>query len=78
MPVQDDIHQIDVRLTKIETVLDRLEHNHLSHVEADVSELKVGMVKLNDKIFYGVVAVFFQAFLIALGVIAFMASLIWL
>lgn len=75
--IEEEVHDIDKRLVRIEAVLDRLENNHLAHVEADMAEMKVSMKDMSSMIFKGVIAFFLQLAVVLTGVIAFLASLVW-
>ena len=75
--IEDEVHDIDKRLVKIEAILDRLENNHLAHVESDMQEMKVSIKDMSSMIFKGVIAFFLQLAAVLTGVIAFLASLVW-
>ena len=75
--VEDEIHAIDTRLVRIETVLHRLETNHLAHVEADMAEIRQDMKEMSRMIFRGVIAFFLQLAVVLTGVIAFLATLVF-
>ncbi len=75
--IEEEVHDIDKRLVKIEAILDRLENNHLAHVEADLAEMKVSMKDMSSMIFKGIIAFFLQLAVVLMGVIAFLASLVW-
>jgi len=75
--IEDEVHGIDKRLVKIEAILDRLENNHLAHVESDMQEMKVSIKDMSSMIFKGVIAFFLQLAAVLTGVIAFLASLVW-
>lgn len=75
--IEEEVHDIDKRLVRIEAVLDRLENNHLAHVEADMAEVKSTIKDLSAMIFKGVIAFFLQLAVVLMGVIAFLASLVW-
>jgi len=75
--VEEEVHDIDKRLVKIEAILDRLENNHLAHVEADMAEMKVSMKDISSMVFKGIIAFFLQLAVVLMGVIAFLASLVW-
>jgi hypothetical protein len=75
--IEEEVHDIDKRLVKIEAILDRLENNHLVHVEADMAEMKVSMKDMSSMIFKGIIAFFLQLAAVLMGVIAFLASLVW-
>lgn len=75
--IEEEVHDIDKRLVRIEAVLDRLENNHLAHVEADMAEMKVSMKDMSSMIFKGIIAFFLQLAVVLTGVIAFLASLVW-
>ena len=75
--IEDEVHDIDKRLVKIEAILDRLENNHLAHVESDMQEMKVSIKDMSSMIFKGVIAFFLQLAVVLTGVIAFLASLVW-
>lgn len=75
--IEEEVHDIDKRLVRIEAVLDRLENNHLAHVEADMAEVKSTIKDLSAMIFKGVIAFFLQLAVVLTGVIAFLASLVW-
>jgi hypothetical protein len=75
--IEDEVHGIDKRLVKIEAILDRLENNHLVHVESDMQEMKVSIKDVSSMIFKGVIAFFLQLAAVLTGVIAFLASLVW-
>lgn len=75
--IEEEVHDIDKRLVKIEAILDRLENNHLAHVEADMAEVKSTIKDLSAMIFKGVIAFFLQLAVVLMGVIAFLASLVW-
>ena len=75
--IEDEVHDIDKRLVKIEAILDRLENNHLVHVESDMQEMKVSIKDVSSMIFKGVIAFFLQLAVVLTGVIAFLASLVW-
>lgn len=74
--LRDDVHDIDKRLVHIEAVLDRLENNHLAHMEVDMRDLKSGLEKTNGWIVKGVIAFYAQLSLIGLSVIGYLVSLI--
>lgn len=76
--MQKEVHDIDKRLGKIEVSIDRLERNHLAHMEVDLRDLQHSVKSLDNKMFFGVVAFFFNLFILSLGVIGFLASLLWL
>lgn len=76
--LDQDVHEIDKRLTKIEVILDRLENNHLSHMETDMRDLQSSVKSLDNKMFFGIIAFFFNLVLMSFGVIGFLASLLWL
>ena len=75
--IEDEVHDIDKRLVKIEAILDRLEKNHLAHVEADMAEMKTSIKDMSSMIFKGVIAFFLQLVVVLTGVVAFLASLVW-
>ena len=75
--IEEEVHDIDKRLVKIEAILDRLENNHLAHVEADMAEVKSTIKDLSSMIFKGIIAFFLQLAVVLMGVIAFLASLVW-
>ena len=75
--IEDEVHGIDKRLVKIEAILDRLENNHLAHVESDMQEMKVSIKDMSSMIFKGVIAFFLQLAAVLTGVIVFLASLVW-
>ncbi len=75
--IEEEVHDIDKRLVKIEAILDRLENNHLAHVEADMAEMKVSMKDISSMVFKGIIAFFLQLAVVLMGVIAFLASLVW-
>jgi hypothetical protein len=75
--IEEEVHDIDKRLVKIEAILDRLENNHLAHVEADMSEVKSTIKDLSSMIFKGIIAFFLQLAVVLMGVVAFLASLVW-
>jgi len=75
--IEDEVHDIDKRLVKIEAILDRLENNHLAHVEADMAEMKTSIKDMSSMIFKGVIAFFLQLVVVLTGVVAFLASLVW-
>jgi hypothetical protein len=75
--IEEEVHDIDKRLVKIEAILDRLENNHLAHVEADMAEVKSTIKDLSSMIFKGIIAFFLQLAVVLTGVIAFLASLVW-
>jgi hypothetical protein len=75
--IEEEVHDIDKRLVKIEAILDRLENNHLAHVEADMAEMKVSIKDMSSMIFKGIIAFFLQLAVVLMGVIAFLASLVW-
>lgn len=75
--IEDEVHDIDKRLVKIEAILDRLENNHLAHVESDMQEMKVSIKDMSSMIFKGVIAFSLQLAAVLTGVIAFLASLVW-
>jgi hypothetical protein len=75
--IEEEVHDIDKRLVKIEAILDRLENNHLAHVEADMAEVKSTIKDLSSMIFKGITAFFLQLAVVLMGVIAFLASLVW-
>ena len=75
--IEDEVHGIDKRLVKIEAILDRLENNHLAHVESDMQEMKVSIKDMSSMIFKGVIAFSLQLAAVLTGVIAFLASLVW-
>ena len=75
--IEDEVHDIDKRLVKIEAILDRLENNHLAHVESDMQEMKGSIKDMSSMIFKGVIAFFLQLAAVLTGVIAFLASLVW-
>jgi len=75
--IEDQVHDIDKRLVKIEAILDRLENNHLAHVEADMAEMKTSIKDMSSMIFKGVIAFFLQLVVVLTGVVAFLASLVW-
>lgn len=75
--IEEEVHDIDKRLVRIEAILDRLENNHLAHVEADMAEVKSTIKDLSSMIFKGIIAFFLQLAVVLMGVIAFLASLVW-
>lgn len=75
--IEDEVHDIDKRLVTIETILHRLETNHLAHVEADILEIKGSMKDMSSMIFKGVIAFFLQLVVVLTGVIAFLSTLVW-
>jgi len=75
--IEEEVHDIDKRLVKIEAILDRLENNHLAHVEADMAEVKSTIKDLSSMIFKGIIAFFLQLAVVLMGVVAFLASLVW-
>jgi hypothetical protein len=75
--IEEEVHDIDKRLVKIEAILDRLENNHLAHVEADMAEVKSTIKDMSSMIFKGIIAFFLQLAVVLMGVIAFLASLVW-
>lgn len=75
--LQDDVHDIDKRLIKIETILDRLESNHLTHIESDMVDLKASVADMSSMIFKGMIAFFIQLAVVLMGIIAFLSSMVW-
>jgi len=75
--IEKDVHDIDKRLVKIEAILERLENNHLAHVEADMLEMKSSIKDMSSMIFKGMIAFFIQLALVLTGIIAFLATLVW-
>jgi len=74
--LRNEVHDIDKRLVHIEAVLDRLEKNHLAHMEVDMRDLKSGLEKTNGWIIKGVVAFYGQLALMGLSVIGYLISVI--
>ena len=72
----DDVHDIDKRLVHIETMMQTIKDNHLQHIEADMNSIKSDVQKIDSRMFYGVVAFFFQALLISFGIIAYLTNLV--
>lgn len=72
--IEKDVHDIDKRLVKIEAVLDRLENNHLSHMEKDMLKLANSLEKLDDRFFKGTIAFYAQVLLTFIAIIAFLAD----
>jgi len=75
--IEDEVHDIDKRLVRIEAILDRLENNHLAHVEADMAEMKSSVKEMSSMIFKGMVAFFIQLAVILVAIIGFLATIIW-
>jgi hypothetical protein len=74
--LQDDVHDIDKRLVHMEALMQTMKDNHLYHIEMDMNEMKSNISKIDNRIFYGVIAFFFQVILIGLGVIGYLSSLV--
>lgn len=65
--VDNDLHALDKRLSNVETILHRVETNHLSHMEAS-------MAKMESRMWWGMIAVFGQFTLICVSAIGFLLS----
>ena len=72
--VEKDVHDIDKRLVRIEAVLDRLENNHLSHMEKDMLRLANAIEKLDSRVYHGTMAFYGQIALTLLAITAFFAT----
>jgi hypothetical protein len=73
--LQNDVHGIDKRLVHIEAMVSTIKDNHLCHIETDMATMRDSINKIESRIFYGVIAFFAQALLIAFGVIGFLVSI---
>ena len=74
--LKDDVHDIDKRLVHMEALMQTMKDNHLYHIEMDMNEMKGNIAKIDNRIFYGIIAFFFQIIIIGLGVIGYLSSLI--
>ena len=74
--LKDDVHDIDKRLVHMEALMQTMKDNHLYHIEMDINEMKGNISKIDNRIFYGIIAFFFQIIIIGLGVIGYLSSLI--
>lgn len=72
--IEKDVHDIDKRLVRIEAVLDRLENNHLSHMEKDMLRLANALETLEGRMYHGTIAFYFQFIVVALAVIGFLVT----
>lgn len=72
--LEKDVHDIDKRLVKIEAVLDRLENNHLSHMEKDMLRLANAIEKVESRLYHGTMAFYAQLVITLLAVVAFFAT----
>jgi len=72
----DDVHDIDKRLVHMEAMMQTMKDNHLHHIETDIASMKGSIDKIDGRMFYGVIAFFFQALLISFGVIAYLANIV--
>lgn len=72
--LEKDVHDIDKRLVKIEAVLDRLENNHLSHMEKDMLRLANAIEKVESRLYHGTMAFYAQLAITLLAVAAFFAT----
>ena len=72
----DNVHDIDKRLVHMEALMQTMKDNHLYHIEMDMNEMKGNISKIDNRIFYGLIAFFFQIIIIGLGVIGYLSSLI--
>ncbi len=62
--IEKDVHDIDKRLVRIEAVLDRLENNHLSHMEKDMLRLANALETLEGRMYHGTIALFVSTLLL--------------
>lgn len=72
--LQEDIHDIDKRMVAIETILMRLETNHLVHMEDSMHKIEGRMESMDKRMWTGVIAFYAQALVVTFGVIGFLAS----
>ena len=72
----DDVHDIDKRLVHMEALMLTMKDNHLHHIETDIASMKGSIDKIDGRMFYGVIAFFFQALLISFGIIAYLANIV--
>lgn len=72
--LKQDIHDIDKRIIAIETILVRLETNHLCHIEASMAKMEGRMEKIDNRIWVGAMAFMTQIALILVGAIGFLLS----
>ena len=54
--IEDEIHIIHNKIGIIETILERLENNHLMHIEKDVDKLTDFVKEVNDRL-WGIMAI---------------------
>lgn len=72
--LKQDIHDIDKRIIAIETILVRLETNHLSHIESSMAKMEGKMEKIDNRLWVGAMAFMTQIALILVGAIGFLLS----
>lgn len=72
--MQEDLHDIDKRIVAIETILVRLETNHLAHMETSMHKMEERMESMDKRMWTGVIAFYAQALVVTFGVIGFLAS----
>ena len=72
--LQDEIHDIDKRMIAIETILLRLETNHLAHIESSMEKMEARMESMDKRMWTGALAFYAQALVVTFGVIGFLAS----
>jgi hypothetical protein len=72
--LKQDIHGIDKRMIAIETILVRLETNHLSHIETSMAKMEGRMEKIDNRLWVGSIAFMGQIALILLGAVGFLLS----
>ena len=72
--LQDEIHDIDKRIIAIETILLRLETNHLAHIESSMEKMGARMESMDKRMWTGALAFYAQALVVTFGVIGFLAS----
>jgi len=75
--LQKDVHDIDKRLVHIEAVLLEMKTNHLAHIEKSMEGLQASYEKIENRLWASTLAALMQALAIALGVIAFLATVVW-
>lgn len=75
--LKDDIHDIDKRIIAIETILVRLETNHLSHIEASMAKMEGKMEKMDNRMWIGSIAFLCQIVMLLVGSLGFLLSKLW-
>jgi hypothetical protein len=72
--LKDDIHDIDKRITVIESTLIRLETNHLAHIEASMAKMEENMAEIDRRMWTGVVVFLAQALFVSISAIGFLLT----